>query len=243
MPALLQRRERNFFTAMAILLALGVFTGFARTFFLKPLFPGVQHLAAPESYFQLHGVVFSAWIVLLVAQVWLVRSARTATHRTFGLAGIVIAAIVVSTGIYAALFAANRPGGFIGVPLSPEAFLLVPLLDILLFALFVGLAIRWRRDLQSHKRLMLLATLSICQAAFVRIQPPILGEFAGPIMQLLLTFAFVAAMAAWDRRSRHRIHPVTLWAGIPLFLSLPLRFVVAETDAWQSAGRWLMGLV
>ncbi len=228
---------------MTLALAAGVFVGFSRTFFLKPLFPEYQEYVPPESYFFWHGLVFSAWICLLVVQAWLVRSRNVALHRKLGVAGIVVAAAVVVTGLYGALIAANRPGGFIGVPMSPEAFLIVPVLDIVLFALFVGLALRWRNVPQLHKRLMLFATLSIVQAAFVRINPSILGEFAGPIMQMLLTFGFVLVVAIRDYRTIGRIHAATLWAGIPLFLSQPARFAIAETAAWQALGRWAMQLV
>ncbi len=238
-----RRKERRFFFAMALALVAGVFAGFSRTFYLKPLFPEAQALAAEEPFFYVHGVLFTLWMLLLATQVQLVRTGRVVTHRSVGQAGVLLAAAVVVVGAYGALIAANRPGGFIGVPMAPEAFLLVPLLDVTLFALFVGLAVAWRQDTQSHKRLMLLATLSISQAAFVRITPAFLGDFAGPIMQLVLTLAFVVALATWDVRTTRRLHPVTLWAGIPLFLSQPLRIVVAETESWKSIGLWLMGLM
>jgi uncharacterized membrane protein YozB (DUF420 family) len=238
-----QRRERNFYTAMSLALAGGVFVGFARTFFLKPLFPEYETYAAPESYFFWHGTVFTSWILLLVIQAWLVRNRSVAVHRKLGAAGMIVATAVVVTGFYGALIAANRSGGFIGVPMSPEAFLIVPVLDIVLFALFVGLAVHWRGAPQLHKRLMLFATLSITQAAFVRINPSFLGEFAGPIMQILLTLLFVLVVCIWDYKTLRRIHPATLWAGIPLFLSQPARFAIGETAAWQAIGRWLMQLV
>ena len=176
-------------------------------------------------------------------QSWLIRTKKVALHRTLGAAGMILAIIVVVAGTYGALLAANRPGGFIGVPMSPEAFLIVPLLDMVFFALFVGLALHWRQRPQAHKRLMIFATLSICQAAFVRIWPPFLGDFAGPIMQMLLTFLFLAAVATWDFRTTRRLHPATAWAGIPLFISQPLRIPVGETAAWKAFGSWLMQLV
>ena len=236
-------RERNFYTVMTLALALGVFVGFARTFYLQPLFPEARQYAAPERFFYLHGAIFTAWIVLLVAQAWLIRARNIALHRRLGVAGVGLAVLVIVTGIYGALLAANRPGGFIGVPMSPEAFLIVPLLDLVLFGLFVGLAIHWRGNPQAHKRLMLFATLSITQAAFVRISPSFLGEFAGPIMQMLLTFLFVLAVALWDFSATRRLHPATLWAGIPLFISQPLRIPVGETAAWQSFASWAMQLI
>ena len=116
-----RRNERHFFLALAIALAAGVIIGFARTFYLKPLFPEAQVWAPPEPFFYLHGAVFSLWILLLVAQVGLVSAGHTATHQKLGKIGVVVAAAVVITGAYGALIAAGRPGGFIGVPMPPEA--------------------------------------------------------------------------------------------------------------------------
>lgn len=58
--------------------------------------------------------------------------------------------------------------GFIGVSAPPLRFLAIPLGDLALFTVFVVLAVVWRRDTQSHKRLMLLATIGLLDAAIVR---------------------------------------------------------------------------
>ncbi len=235
--------ERNFFTGITLAIALGVFVGFARTFYLRPLVPGAAEFAAPERYFYFHGIVFTAWVVLLIVQAWLVRARKVTVHRKLGMAGLALAVLLLVIGVYGALLAANRPGGFIGIPMEPAAFLIVPILDTILFGLFVGLAAYWRSRPQAHKRLMVLATISIAQAAFVRIWPPFLGEFAGPIMQMLLTFLLIVALIAWDLKTSRRLHPATLWAGIPLFISQPLRIPLGETDAWLAVGNWMMELV
>ena len=90
---------------------------------------------------------------------------------------------------------------------------------------------------------MVLATISISQAAFVRISPAFLGEFAGPIMQLLITFLLIASMIVWDLKSARRLHPATLWAGVLLYLSQPLRIPLGATDAWRGFANWAMALI
>ena len=141
--------ERNFYTGITLAIAVCVFVGFARTFFLRPLFPEAAEIAAPERFFYYHGVVFTAWIVLIVVQAWLIRSRNVALHRTLGTAGLGLAVILVVVGIYGALLAANRPGGFIGIPMEPDAFLIVPFLDMVFFGLLVGLAAHWRKPAAS----------------------------------------------------------------------------------------------
>ena len=67
-----------------IAMAVVVFAGFARTFYLKPLFPEAQEFAAPESVFYVHGAVFTAWMLLLVLQALLISTRRVAMHRSLG---------------------------------------------------------------------------------------------------------------------------------------------------------------
>src|SRR5690606_19717140 len=111
--------------------------------------------------FTVHGAAFAAWIALLVTQARLIAARRIDLHRRVGTAGAVLAVLMVVLGVMGAVVAARRPGGFTDVPVPPLQFLAVPLVDVAMFALFVALAIARRRDAQSHKRLMLLATIGI----------------------------------------------------------------------------------
>src|SRR5688500_13037512 len=149
--------EHRFYLVTAAAMLLVVLIGFSRSFFLRPLFPAWP--SPSEPLFYVHGVLFAAWCVLLVGQAALVSGGRTPLHRTLGYYGAGLAAAMVATGTYAALVAANRPTGFTGLPVPPLQFLAVPAFDIVLFAVFVALAVAKRRDAQAHKRLMLLATV------------------------------------------------------------------------------------
>jgi 4-amino-4-deoxy-L-arabinose transferase-like glycosyltransferase len=111
---------------------------------------------------------------------------------------------------------------------------------MLLFALFVGLALAKRRDAQSHKRWMMLATIGLSTAAIAR-WPGVLE--LGPPAFFGLTDLFVIALGLWDWRSRRRLHAVTLWGGLLLVLSQPLRLVVSGTDTWLAFARWATGLL
>ena len=74
--------ERRFYSAITVAMLVTVFVGFARSFFLRPLFPAWPSPAEPIFY--VHGVVFAAWFVLLVAQAQLVKAGRTDLHRALG---------------------------------------------------------------------------------------------------------------------------------------------------------------
>jgi hypothetical protein len=54
---------------------------------------------------------------------------------------------------------------------------------------------------------------------------------------------FLVPLIVWDFGSRGRLHPVTLWGGLAIILSQPLRIKLAETGAWMTFARWAVGLV
>jgi hypothetical protein len=54
---------------------------------------------------------------------------------------------------------------------------------------------------------------------------------------------FIVALAAWDFRSRGRLHPATVWGGLVLIASQPLRLTVMGTPAWLAFAAWATGLL
>ncbi len=230
--------EHRFFTGMAIAMLVAAYVGFARSFFLRPWFP--EWPSPSEPIFYVHGAFFSAWCVVLVAQALLVGVGRTDVHRKLGVFGVFVAAGMVILGIAGALIAANRPTGFIGVPVPPLQFLVVPLFDIAFFVTFVALAIANRSKPQSHKRWMLLATVALLAAAFARW--PYVWQIGNPFLYFGLADLFIVALAFWDFRTRGNLHPVTRWGGLALIVSLPARLALSGTAAWLAFAGWLTGL-
>src|SRR2546430_16064759 len=92
--------ERRFFTGMALAILVTIIVGFSRSFFLRPLFP--EWPSPSEMIFYVHGVAFTAWIVLLVVQASLVAGGRTQLHREIcPLCAVLSAAMVVSGTLWA----------------------------------------------------------------------------------------------------------------------------------------------
>jgi uncharacterized membrane protein YozB (DUF420 family) len=223
--------ERRFFTFMTLAIFAAVYVGFARTFFLRPWFPEMAPLVPPEPFFILHGVVFTAWFVVLLVQPALVGMGRTDLHRAFGRIGAGVAASVVVVGAIGAFVAARRPGGFMGVPVPPQQFVLIPLVDMIVFSALVGIAFARRRDAQAHKRLMIVASIALIDAAIAR-WPGVIEH--GPVAFFALADAFLLPLVIWDLKTRGRLHPATLWGGLLLIVSQPLRLWLMGTDAWQA---------
>ena len=231
--------ERAFYGGMALAILAAVCLGFARSFFLRPWFPEVH--VPPERYFLLHGTVFFAWFVLLVVQALLVSARRVDLHRTLGVLGGVLAALMVVVGVTGAIIAARRPGGFVDSPMPPLRFLAVPLFDMALFGTLVGLALAWRRDRQAHKRLMLVGSIALLIAAIAR-WPFAVIEAGGPPVVMGLNDLYLVPLVIWDLATCRRVHPATLWGGLALVASQPLRFMLSGTEAWLVFARWLTGL-
>lgn len=229
--------ERKFFSGMAIAMLISVLLGFSRSFFLRPLFP--DHPSPSEPIFYLHGVIFSSWIILFVVQTFLIGKGKVQLHRKIGPFGGVLALTMVVFGIWAALTAAARPEGFLGIPIPSLQFLAVPFFDMILFPAFVALAFLRRHNHQSHKRFMLLATLNLITAAIARW--PIVAAL-GPLAYFGITDLFIVALAVWDIKSNGRIHSATLWGGLVIIISQPLRLIVSGSAFWLSFAQWATGV-
>lgn len=222
--------ERRFHVAMGFAILAVVLVGFAPTFYLAPLFPG--RAAPPEAFFTLHGLVFTAWFVLLPVQALLIASRRPDLHRTLGRVGAVVAVAMIVVGVYGALIAAARPGGFVGIPVPAWSFLVIPLGDMALFAAFASLAIAQRRDAQAHKRWMLVASIALLPAAFARWG--IVQQFGNPVAFFAAADLLFVPLAVRDLLTRGRLHPATLWGAAATVASQPLRLALSSTPAWET---------
>ena len=220
---------------MAIAIVVTVFAGFSRTYYLKSYFGG----AALSPLLHAHGLIFTSWLALFFTQTVLVAAHRTDVHRRLGLAGGVLAALVAAAGIVTAVVRAKQGAAPPGFP--PLAFLAIPLGDMLVFTSLVGAGFYFRRRADTHKRLMLLATIGILPAAIARLPFEFLK--AGPPAFFALTDLFVAACVVYDLASRGRVHPATLWGGLVVVLSQPLRLMISDTSAWLAVANWLTGWV
>lgn len=229
------RSRFHTFFALAVALLVGV--GFFRTFYARPLF----HLPPLPSLYVLHGIVFTTWLVLFVTQTRLIAARKVAVHRKLGMAGAVLAAIVIIVGVITALKSAAipqpRPLG-----MSSQQFSIVALTSITLFAISITAALTLRRKPEYHRRLMVLAMISVLGPPVARL---IMLFHAGTHFLVIQT-AVPALLLLWclinDWRKQHLIHPVYAIGGAVIVLSWPLRIAIAQTDAWISISGWLMHL-
>ncbi len=227
-----KRRERWFYIGMSIAFVITVFAGFAPTYYLRPYFTSAPLMPL----LHLHGIVFSSWLVLFITQTTLVAAHRTDIHRRLGVLGGVIATLMILIGSTTAVIRASQ--GATPIPgVSPLSFLVVPLGDIFVFAVLVGAGFCYRRRPDVHKRLMLLATITILAAAIARLPFAIMQ--AGPPAFFGFTDLFVVVVLLYDLITLKRIHRATALAGLFMVASQPLRLMLGGTHAWLSFATWV----
>jgi hypothetical protein len=214
---------------MAIALLLTAVVGFGPTYFFKPFHPSPPL----PPLLHVHGIVYTAWLVLLIVQSGLVRADRTDLHRRLGLVGAVLAALVVFLGFSVAVHAGRRGTSADGM--TPLAFMIFPLGQTLLFAGFVGAGLWNRRKPELHRRLILVGTICMMTPAISRMVDK------RSVLAMFLTVGFVIVAMIHDWLSRRRVHPIYIAGAVILLVSGPLRAVIGNSAAWQSFARMLVG--
>jgi len=147
---------KYFYFYMALSCAAVAFLGFTPTYWL----PIASGTFKANPIVHIHGLAFFSWTLFFSFQTWLAASGRIARHRTIGMVGISFATAMT---IFGTLVAINsmKTAASLGLKDEGIAFAIVPLSGILFFAVVFTLAIGAVRRPETHKRLMLLATISL----------------------------------------------------------------------------------
>jgi hypothetical protein len=228
--------DRRLYRAASLIFALIVIVGFGRSYYFAGVFGGQ---ALPASV-QVHGVLMSLWVAVFFLQVRLVASRRIVWHRRLGMATVGLAALIVITGVPVALRAArygspSTPPGF-----DPLDFLVVPLGDLVVFAIVFGSAIALRKRPAIHKQLMLLTAINFLPPALGRV--PVLQQL-GPLWSLGVP-AVLLGLCIWlDARRSGRVSRVLAGGGLLLAASYVARFALIAWPGWTSVATWLVGFV
>ena len=214
--------DRLFFPLLGLTACAIVAAGFAPTYYLGFWF----HAPPLATTVHVHAAAFTAWLVLLLSQTLLVRTGHLRWHRAMGKAAVGLVAIMVVTG-YVVIFGKPRPTPFM------RAFIFTPILSLVLFPVFVGVAIHFRRDPATHKRLMILATILIANAGITRLLG-LLGLGGGVYRQWMVTYGvLLLPLVIYDLVRLKTLHRATAWGALLLLARHPLHAAIANTDAWQ----------
>ena len=219
--------DRVFYSSMAVLLCVCVYIGFSPTYFGA----GLLRAPLPSPILHFHGAVFTLWMLLFLVQAALISAHRVKWHRSLGTVAFCLPPIMIVLGVIAAVDALHR-GVRIG-PLEPAVSFAIPTIGIVGFTVVIYASWRARRRPDAHKRLILLATIGLVEAAFGRFPwnrlglPPAAGAVTGLGILVLLVIVY-------DLVSLHRIHRSTMWAAPLTFAVNALAVPIGMTTMWHA---------
>lgn len=201
--------DAPFYVVMGLISTALVFVGFAPSFYLKSVLHGPPPLSALTIT---HGVVFTAWFLVFLAQAVFISRGQTALHRRLGILSAILFGIVFTLGLSTA-FTAARLGHAPPGARSPLSFIALPVISIFAALFLVAFALLARRSADWHKRLMLASLIMITGPGVFRIF--IMLGLAPEASNLAMTTADVLLAAALfhDYLSSKRVHPANWLAA------------------------------
>src|SRR6185436_6518717 len=222
-------RARQAYFAIALLVAGIVAWGFWKTYYSQALaradLPAIVHV---------HAVVFSVWVLVLVAQAAVVVAGNVRLHKQIGAAGMLYGALVFAVGLLVSVGApvVRVRSGF--YPLEVGGIVaLYNLTDMLLFGAFLALAFGYRGRPELHKRWIVAASAALCGAALGRVVPGSTPQY------LLLWLSPLLALTAVDLATRRRVHWIPVVSSALLvvaFFKVPLY----AAPIWRDVGASLL---
>ena len=215
-----------FYFFMSLLIAATVVYGFSHTIdhnliHASPLPPFVLYI---------HAIVFPGWVVFFIVQSALIRSHNVRLHRSLGWFGVGLAVAIVVIGAWTAAsmvsFSIQQND-----PFNSTAFTIVQVMDLTCFAVPFALAIYWRKKPEFHRRLMLIASCALLDAAFGRF-PELPLVFSPVGIDALICLGVIR-----DVIVDCRVHKVYLYA-------LPILIVcqIAAMETFIHASPWWMNV-
>ena len=239
-------RDRLFLW-LAITCAVVAIGGFMPTYWMQ--LPARTFRGPPLLH--IHGAFATLWIVYLISQAWLISAGRIRNHRDWGLLGISLASIVFMLGVTTAIIAL-RSELALGFGDAARAFLVTPLTAIVMFGGFTAAAIANVRKPDWHKRLMIVGTVNLIQAAAARIGF-VLATGGGPgarpglfppppamaviVTSLLLQLILIAGMVA-DWRRLGRVHPAWIVGLAADLAAIFLSHALGHSAAFIAFADW-----
>jgi hypothetical protein len=236
--------ERTFFLLVLAALWGGILAGFVPD--------SLSHIAGKHVPFapivHLHALVYVGWMALLTTQFSLVRSGRVDLHRRLGVSAVVMVPVMLVLGPATSYIMAQRE---FGTPDADTAFLILPWLAAISFAViaFTGLANRGNAAI--HKRLMLLSTIVLSDAGFARwLAPqlaPLMARTFGPgfiafhVPEFIGSNLLMAAILGYDVATRGRPYPLVLGATAFAVLLQVITTLVYINPAWTPIATHLIG--
>ena len=234
------RHDRTMIAAMVVAIWLAILLGFGidivkRAHSNALTFSLVVHL---------HVIAYTGWLVLLAAQVWLVRTGRVALHRRLGRAALILLPAMLVLGLATAYY------GVADNPYMPDkwiAWLSVNFTNAIGSIVLLTAGFLMRRNPAAHKRLMVMGTIAVTEPGFSRIWLSLLEDRLGEgyvpfyVATYIGTFLLVIAVGAYDLATRRRLHPAYIAAALWIFANQALADWLFHQPFWLAAMKQMTG--
>jgi hypothetical protein len=206
--------DRRISPGVFVFIVAVILAGFAKNFYLRAWL-GTRHLI-PTAW--VHGFIMSAWVMLFVIQVVGVARRRVDLHRQLGVFGAVLAAAVVIVGVLTIVVRARLAYPDASPAFHGVVFVAFDGVSLILFAVLVGYALRWRARPAIHRRLMTMAMVALLPPAFGRAVAYVAHQHV-EIAVLCLMLLTVLTLVAVDARRNGRIHRACLVPGLSIVVT------------------------
>lgn len=230
----------------AVILAIGIcWFGLLSGFVLEI----AKNFAADYHYVpaaHLHAASAVGWMVLLTWQAVLVRRRKLSAHRRNGRRFGPWLALVVVGAALVTVWTSDRAQIAAGSDFPPER-LAFQVGHIVPFAVLTAIALTRTDRPDLHKRLMLLAVFAMLDTGWSRWLGQPIRAMTGPgaigdmLVRFPLTWALMAAMAAYDYRTRCRVHPAFLPAAALILATEFGALALYHAPWWRKTALWMLG--
>jgi hypothetical protein len=247
----MKNHHSRFYLILTIILLLFVLLGFTRTFYLRSFFeqPERWQLDQLPMVYVIHGIILTAWFLLLVIQSALVNVRKVAVHQKLGYAMSVLAVLVIFTSILAVLD--STPRSIRMGLLDPENMdemrgqsipLFLDLLSLVVFTIAIAIALAFRKNPVLHRTAVMIGSMAFMVVALVRATFFVFPG-SGMLLPAVLFFLLPIILMVHDWILFKRFPKYAFFGLILLGLMVPLAFFISSTDwGYQFFLSYLIGL-
>lgn len=186
-----------------------------------------------------HALFATLWIVLYVSQVSLIRARKITTHRVLGFVSLIIVIGVLISGFYVSLGLAER--ALVVNPQGARPLLLVNILDLMLFGVLIGFAIKYRKKAIRHKQFVTLGTIVLMNAAYFRLGRFIVGQGLTAVILAVVITSLVILLFLWSgKKYVARWNSSIRRVALIIIAIHVVRIPLAITPIWSDIADYLL---
>ncbi len=233
------RKYVSLYTIVGILGLAAVLIGFLKTFII-PVSNAAFH--APAIVY-IHGLFSFCWVVFFLGQAYLIKAENWTLHMTMGIVGLLIAVGVAGTIPFAGVYEVEK-GLANGLGETAVSTIVGTFTAALLFLGLVLAGLYYRKKPEVHKRLILLATITLLWPAWFRFRhyfPSVPNPeiwFAIVLADSLIVFAWI-----WEKVANGKIHPTLLYVGSLVIAEHTFEALAFDSTPWRAVANQLYAVL